>query len=112
MTPYESGPLSPEQVYELELSSRSPTEFLQIRPAVIAELVRGYRGLVEPPLESKRQFWATRAHTVEREREIRIAREMGLELFDLKSQVEALGVANTPQLDASGAPASRRIVDG
>jgi len=42
MTPYKSGTLSPEQVYELELSSRSPVEFLQIRPAVIAELVRAY----------------------------------------------------------------------
>lgn len=42
MTPYKSGPLSPEQLYELELTSRTGVEFVQIRPAVIAELVRSY----------------------------------------------------------------------
>ena len=42
-TAYESGPLSREQLYELELSSRAQVQFLQIRPAVIAEFVRAYR---------------------------------------------------------------------
>lgn len=44
--PYKGGPLSPEQLYELELSSGSPVEFLHIRPAVVAEFVRVYRLVV------------------------------------------------------------------
>lgn len=44
--PYKSGPLTPDMLYELELSSRSPVEFLNIRPAVVAEFVRAYRAQV------------------------------------------------------------------
>lgn len=46
---------------------------------------------------NKRQFWATRAGSEEREAEMRIARQQGLELFELKSQVEAFGMAYTSE---------------
>ena len=46
--PYKSGLLTKAQLEELELSSRAPVEFLQIRPAVIGELERVYRLFFEP----------------------------------------------------------------